>query len=77
MHQYLNQVITHKRFEDVVFELKWCLWIPEKNLWKVKGLWINISNPEKPYYIGSSLDKKCAIPQKEASSWSKYDGQVP
>jgi len=44
-------VYKHRDNTDVAMKVVKSYWIPEKNTWKVKALWLNIINPKNVFLI--------------------------
>ena len=61
--------IKHERNTDVAFYIKKLFRVPDGRV-KVKGQWVNIVNPERPYIIGSD---NIVIQPENLKEWRIYE----
>lgn len=64
-----GSTVKHERNTDVVFRIQKLFSLPDGRV-KLKGFWINIVNPEKPFEI---MPDKIVIQPENIKEWRIYE----
>jgi hypothetical protein len=68
----MKGVYKHVCNTDVAMQVLKSYWIEEKQAWKVKVIWLNITNPKKPFVIDFNPESHY-IPKDKVKNWKVYD----
>jgi len=66
-----NKLYRHENMRTCAFEVLTCYYVKEKNIWKLKVGWWNISSVRLPFYM--NLTQRIAIKANDYKNWKEMD----